>query len=215
VNVFLLDGRLLLLSDTSKVVEIDPITLAVQSDLVPAGLKRLPIGEIHQMGSAHPFRAADGSFIGLLESQRLVSPKPLPTLVKDEFVLYKFSERGSEVIRRLAVENTTYAHSFGFIEGDALVVMVQPIYANAMALVDKGTLKAGLATDYSVTTKLFVLSLSDLNAEPIEFDYGDPIFFGHFTNTFRATIGGRAVLVVDVNLMAKPYSRMLKRAASP
>ncbi len=198
--MFLLGEQLLLLSDTSKVVAVDRLTLLPTGEFVPKSMKGIPIGQIDQMGSAHPFRAHDGAYIGMIETNRLLSPQPLPEMAPEEFMIYRFDGQTAESVRSLKVPNTSYAHSFGLIEGDVAVIMKQPIFASPMGMMTQGTLKQAFHADLSLTTKLSVVPLADLTEPPVEIDLRETLFFGHFINTFRATINGREYLVVDIIL---------------
>ena len=57
-------------------------------------------------------------------------------------MVYKFDGQTAELVRSLKVANSSYAHSFGYIEGDVAVIMKQPVFASAMQMMTQGTLKA-------------------------------------------------------------------------
>jgi carotenoid cleavage dioxygenase-like enzyme len=152
------------------------------------------------MGSAHPFRARDGSYVGMLETNRLMSPEPLPEVAPEEFMVYKFDGQTAELVRSLKVANSSYAHSFGYIEGDVAVIMKQPVFASAMQMMTQGTLKTAFHTDLSLSTKVSIISLADATEPPVEIDLDETLFFGHFINTFRATLNAKEYIVVDIIL---------------
>lgn len=211
VNVFELgSGNLEVLSDTLTLVELDRETLKVTNEYnfmqcdtnVPDHCTvtknvTLPLGQMNSGASAHPFKTAEGDYIGLREMAEYVGLEP----GKEGFAVYRIrkDQRDSiEDIVTIKVKKTSYTHSFGLTReenGMHAVVCAQPIIYNPLAIATSGTLQKGLVKGKDQTARFYVAPLEP-GAKAIELDAPDKIFFGHVVNSYSPAHGQ---FIIDIN----------------